>query len=242
MVVSIPKAGTYLMAAWLESLGWVDTELHLSNFTLSDYRGLSLAAKRRGEGRECYLPVCTSAGLVGPGQFAVGHIKPEPWGRQALQELTRLFLKRDLAHATLSHLRFLVATERGAADAAWRSMAASPAQALAFLEDEGERLFEQEYAPMCAWIENVHAVVPFEDLLAAPLAPSIAAVSALLGHACGLSAEAAHARLRGVIGRVTKTYSGETTCISPWWSDEVRRRFIRLGLNDLHEQLGYPPY
>ncbi|MGA0608465.1 hypothetical protein ACO2Q0_20930 [Phenylobacterium sp. VNQ135] len=242
MVLSIPKAGTYLIAAWLEALGWVDTELHLSNFTLMDYRGLSLAAKRAGQGRECYVPVCTSAGFIGRGQFAVGHVKPEPWAQQAFKDTTRLFLMRDLAYATLSHLRFLIATGRGAPSAAWRSMPASPRQALAFLEEEGQRLFEDEYGPMCGWLDEDLTVVAFEDLVTMRAGPRLGSLEALLAKESGLPLEIVRQRLTSVIGRETKTYSGETTRISQWWNEEVRQRFVRLGLNDLHSKLGYSIY
>lgn len=140
-VLSIPKAGTYLLAQLLSQVGLVDTELHLSNFSLTDYRGMSVEAKRQPGYREFDVGIAISAGLIADGQFAVGHIKPQFGGRSALKGFRRIFLKRELAAATLSHLRFFVASGRAPAGSSWVGMKPSPEQALAFLNDRGDQLF-----------------------------------------------------------------------------------------------------
>lgn len=242
VIISIPKAGTYLLARVLESFGYLDVELHLSDFSLTDYRGMSVARKRGPDVRTRNIPVSVSAGLIAEGQFAVGHLKPEPLGRSSLTATKRIFLKRDLAEALFSHLRFFDATGRGPPDAPWRGLQPSPEQALLFVDQMGAQLFRDEYIPMTDWIDDREAfVVSFEELQGDFGARRRTARMGELRRFLGLEPRPGPAFDKAVLGASTKTWSGGRTDLSVYWSEEVRERLVALGLNELNARLGYPP-
>jgi hypothetical protein len=75
LVISMPKAGTYLLAAYLKKLGLVDTGIHINDDGFSDYRGktISEVVSRYREFRT-FCSLSTVTDLMHEGQFAVGHI------------------------------------------------------------------------------------------------------------------------------------------------------------------------
>ena len=89
-ILSLPKSGTYLMAAFLSELGLVDTEVHISMHNMQDNRGVATNVLKRTPGK-FIRPVSIehSLPLVCAGQFAFGHI---PFSNDANHLLSR-FLK-----------------------------------------------------------------------------------------------------------------------------------------------------
>ena len=243
-IISIPKAGTYLVDLLLERLGYRSSELHLSQTFLTDYRRLSIADKRGKsfEDHLFHLPIETSAILVGEGQFVVGHLHAETRARVALFGFRKLFLYRNLVDSTLSHMRFLIEAGRAPVDAAWATMEASPDQALAFLADKGAELVEGSYRPLLGWLDDADVFAISFETLAGDIADETRAarlreLAAFLGVDKDLGAVLA----AEVLGQPTKTLSSGRTQADVYLNDAVRQAFRDLGVDELHARLGYPP-
>lgn len=243
-IISIPKAGTYLVGLLLEKLGYQDTELHVSQTFLTDYRCLSIAEKR-GPGfvdRTYVLPIGASAQLVGDGQFLVGHLRPEDDARRALTGFKKVFLYRDLVDATLSHLRFFIDTGRADPKAGWATLEPSPAQALAFLKDTSAYLFDRVYRPMMDWLDEADLfAISFEELMGDRGLDHRAARLRDLAAYLSVEEDLEALLTTEVMGQETKTLSSGRTRTEPYLDESVRQAFRDLGLNALHARLGYPP-
>lgn len=243
-VISIPKAGTYLIGLLLQRLGFQDSELHVSQPFLTDYRGQSINEKRGpGYGDHTYhLPVGASALLIGGGQFVVGHLQADPAARQALAGFNKIFLYRDLVDATLSHLRFMVDSGRAPPEAAWAALEPSPEQALGFLADLGPLLFTECYAPLIDWLSasDVFAI-SFEELMGDRGIEHRATRLRALGEFLGIDDDVEGTFAKQVVGWPTKTLSDGRTQAGPYHSEAVLQAFRDLGINALHARLGYPP-
>lgn len=243
VVVSIPKSGTYLIGLLLERLGYQDSELHVSQTFLTDYRQLSIADKRsKASDHVFHLSIGASAALVDDGQFVVGHLHAENYAHTALRGFRKIFLYRNLVDATLSHMRFLIDTGRAPTDVAWARMPPSPRQALAFLADMGEELFQRNYFPVMGWLDDPEVfALPFEILAGggdeAERSTRLAALAAFLDTKADLPSLLA----AEVLGKPTKTLSAGRTKAEIYLDDMVRQAFRDLGVNAGHERLGYPP-
>lgn len=242
-IISIPKAGTYMVGLLLERLGYHDTELHVSQTFLTDYRAMSVAEKRRPsfDERNYSLPIGAAAQLVGDGQFLVGHLRAEDDARRALAGFRKIFLYRDLIDATISHLRFVISTGRAAPDAPWATMEPSPAQTLGFLRDFGDYLFNRAYRPLLGWLDEPDTfAISFEELSGDRGRDHRAARLRELTNFLGVDHDLERVLMSQVMGRETKTLSGNRTRAEPYLDDVVRQTFRDLGINALHARLGYP--
>ncbi len=243
-IISIPKAGTYMVGLLLERLGYHDSELHVSQTFLTDYRAMSVAEKRRPAFNECNyaLPIGASAQLIGDGQFLVGHLRAEDDARRALAGFKKVFLYRDLVDATISHLRFIIDTGRAPPDAAWAAMEPSPVQALGFLGDFGDFLFNRAYRPLLGWLDEADVfAISFEELSGDRGLKHRAARLRELGGFLGGDEDLEALLASHVMGRETKTLSSGRTRTEAYLDDAVRQAFRELGINTLHDRLGYPP-
>ena len=109
-IISLPKAGSYLLAELLRSLGLVSTGLHVtadgSGFT--DYRFISLEEGRRNYRNYVYkMPFDEVVEGVRPGQFVVGHFHCNGYIKRCLRDFKKIFIVRELRHCLISHMRFL---------------------------------------------------------------------------------------------------------------------------------------
>ncbi|HWW28245.1 MAG TPA: hypothetical protein VNZ85_20340 [Caulobacter sp.] len=242
-VISIPKAGTYLVGLLLERLGYHDTELHLSPTFLTDYRSLSIAGKRGAyQDHTFFLPLDASAMLVGGGQFVVGHLPYIPAAHRALTGFRKLFLHRNLVDATISHMRFFIETGRAGCSADWVGMTPSPDQLLAFLRDKGAELFEGSYQPLMGWLDDPEVFTISFDTLAGAGEDSnrIERLQALAAY-LGCDQDLAQLLDREVIGQPTKTLSSGRTQAGVYLDERVREAFRALGVDALNARLGYGP-
>jgi len=243
-VISIPKAGTYMVGLLLEQLGYHDSELHVSQTFLTDYREMSIREKRRPsfDERNYALPVGAAAQLIGDGQFLVGHLRAEDDARRALAGFRKIFLYRNLVDATISHLRFIIDTGRAQPDAAWARLEPSPAQTLGFLDDFGDYLFNRAYRPLLAWLDEPDVfAISFEELLGDRGRDHRAGRLMALTDFLGVDQDLEQLLVSQVMGRETKTLSAGRTQAEPYLDDAVRQAFRDLGINALHARLGYPP-
>jgi hypothetical protein len=245
VIISLPKAGTYLMAKVLEILGLVDLEVHLSEQMLSDYRGMATADKpARARTAARNIPLAESARMILPGQFAVGHLLCTPQARVLFAPFVRIVCLRDPRHALVSLMRF--EARRIAADPLWHAgmrdwadAPGAPARMRGFLavHAEGFLAFARS---ILGWTADAETVTcRFEDLLGDHGAPaqrrSIEAVAAALG----LSPAAGVQALAGALGRRTLTFSGSRTRLDEAWDASVEAAFRDLGGPEVSERLGY---
>ncbi len=236
LVVSIPKSGTYLIAAFLRELGLVDTGVHINDDGFYDYRGRTIS-EMVSEYRQFrkILPLPKTMELVRAGQFAVGHLVWAPEALAATAGSSIIFAKRELRSAMVSMMRFLSRPGRGG-DWAWKTIEEPRVRFLEFLHDRGPELL--------SWIESMAGweaqpevfTVRFEDL-----------VQGSREHAQALAAKAgielppdrAAGMLERVLGQPTKTWSGGISQTAACWSDAAESLFRKLGGIELNRRLGY---
>lgn len=242
-VITLPKAGTYFVARLLEQAGYVSSGLHVSQTFASDYR---VHDEPLEEGQDpvdntMHLPIHATALLVGPGQFFVGHL---PWNEvtvPALQSFKKIFVKRELAACAVSALRFMI-EKNLRAGSSWMELPTGPAQMLGFLEDVGAEFFHGNYALIVPWADDPSVfTVSYEALMGDYGEEARRALLAGLGEFLNLDGIDLHdVLLNRVVGQPTFTLSSGRTDLSQYWSEDVRREMIALGLNALNERLGYP--
>src|SRR4051794_2983441 len=245
ILLTMPKAGTYLLASMLENLGLVDLEVHLSESLLSDYRGLSVEekiARARLVNRD--IPLHVAARMIQLGQFAVGHIACTPQSRNVLSSFVRILCIRELRHALASHMRFEL--KRIEADPEWlqgtrewASAANNTHRLHGFLSAFGEGYL--------ALVQSIHGwahetdvlVCRFEHLLGDQGPAVQEGVAAAVASQMGMPPRMGIRALREVIGKPTLTFSGQRTTLHGLWDDTAEAIFQRLGGPDVNETLGY---
>lgn len=245
IVCSIPKAGTYLVHRLLELLGCVPSRLHLSSTLLTDYRFATVR-----EARENYeklmvdVPLHRAVDLVLPGQFSVGHLECSDYVREALSDVKKMFVFRDLRDGVVSFLRFLASTGReGEVTCDWKDLPAGPEQMLRFLDAAGQDYFNQTL-PMIDWLDQPDVFfVSFETLYGDAGADEQRSLIERLHGFLELPGDTldVDALCGSLIGAPTMTWSGGRVSRDAYWNDEVEGRFERFGGVEANHRLGYEP-
>jgi hypothetical protein len=237
-VLSLPKAGTYLMAALLERLGFTATGWHVRLHGYEDYGTVPLAAARQAP-EKCRReqPLAATLAAIPAGAFAVGHLSHSPETATLLQPFRRILLLREPRAALMSRVRFQWASGRAAARAApWRTAATPQAALLQFLHDEGpERL--AHLRSLAPWKDDRDLfALRFEDMQDDTCAPArLTALCAWLGRSLPEPAASLLWRLRAT--ETLTRWSGaaaapelvwDTACAA-WWQSvdgpELARMF-----------------
>jgi hypothetical protein len=245
LICSVPKAGTYLLGGLLARFGMGDPHLHLNTHAFSDYRFAELThARQRPGDLAVQLPLDVSIRLIGPGQFAVGHLPCAPEIRSLVAGFRIVVAIRDLRDAMLSLMRFQVATGRtgfGPADAPWRTGESGPRRFQAFLETAGI-VYLSGFAGLADWLKlDAVQVVRFETLSGdhgrdAQVA-AVAAVAAHTGITIG-EGDAAKA-IDDTLGASTLTWSGGRSRRDDFWDEEVAAVFAAIGGVEANRRFGY---
>lgn len=243
IVISLPKSGTYMLGRFLERVGYVDTEWHVSEFLLTDYRGLSNDQKRGPHFRErvFHVPIGVSAGLIADGQFTVGHLPLTPSVRTSLGAFHKLFLYRNLVDAIFSRMRFRIDSGREPRSAPWVGMSPGPAQALAYLDAVGRQRLHDGLAPLLGWLREPDvASFAYEQLAGDRGERERDACIRRLASALGVTpAQAAHTFTSDVLGQPTPTLSSGRTEAARYLDRVVEQRLEDWGILELNRQLGY---
>lgn len=222
-ILSVPKAGTYLMSEILKNCGLEQTYLHLKEDDYDDYKRISFEdGRRRPELARCRCPAVEALGLVGPGAFAVGHLRHTPEVAAALAGFKVVFLRRDLRDGLYSLMRFL--RETGRAEVRRLPWIAEPepqAMFRRFLETEGPALVDH-YRALVPWLDAPGLFqMRFEDLVdrGRALAPDrLPALVAWLG--VSVAAPAVADILDRSLGTATITKSsGGRSAAAACWDD-----------------------
>jgi hypothetical protein len=242
VVLSMPKAGTYMIAALLEAIGWANTGVHLSDHELTDYRGLT-TAEQRGEYQHLMrsIPLYLSAGMVGDGQFTVGHLSRTNETVRCLRPLKKVFLFREIRAALVSICRFQVRTGRGGtANAPWRTIADPQTQLVEFLKDFGAAVMPT-YTAVVNWIDDPDVLpLSFESVMGDHGDTARKAALVSLCRFLGREVEDIETVfVQSVLNRETKTWSGARSTLAPYWSDAAENLLVGWDAIGLNRRLGY---
>lgn len=243
IVVSLPKAGTYMLGRFLARVGYVDSEWHVSEFLLTDYRGLSTEQKRGPLFRErvFHVPIGVSAGLIDDGQFTVGHLPLTPYVRTSLAAFRKFFMYRNLVDAIFSRLRFRVDSGREPRSIPWVSMQPGPAQALAYLDAVGRQRLYDGLAPLLDWAREPGVVpIAYEALVGDGGESAQDACIARIAGAIGMSVDDARKTfMSDVVGQQTPTLSARRTEAGVYLDRRVETVLEDWGILELNRRLGY---
>ncbi len=239
-VISVPKAGTYLVGHLLKTLGYVDTGAHAWEGGFDDYRDLSPdEAKRGGAHLARHIGLAELTRLVHGGQFLVGHMACTAGNRRDLAGLRKLLLLRDLRDTVVSHMRFMADAGR-AVGQDWVEIPYGPERLVRYLQTLG-RAYIKLVAGVCPWLDepDLH-IVRFESLMGDyGERKAAAAVKGLSAH-IGLQKPPAWNRIRGqILGQPTKTWSGQRSRRDGLWTADAESAFVELGGVELNTAIGY---
>lgn len=242
VVLSIPKSGTYQIAALLRLGGLIDCEIHLGDGGFSDYRDGSLDQKRREYLQFSFaMPLSVACGMVGPGQFAVGHLPCSDAFTPALGGFNRLFALRDVRDALVSLMRFIAAYDRGGPTTReWRDLPDGPDKMLRFLSYQGEWMMNASRA-MRPWLDDP-AVLPvrFEVLNGDHgTQAQTALATAILERTGAPLRDDPAGLLQRVMQTDTITRSGQRSDRSAFWDQRVEDWFAAHDGPALNAALGY---
>jgi hypothetical protein len=238
IVISLPKAGTYLMAELLKALGYRATGWHLGAKGCTDYTGADFRVARRNPA--AYTRNGTPSEFlsqVRPGEFAVGHLPCNDELLQATARFQRLYLTRDLRTALVSYMRFLADTGRmDAKHLPWYPLANVRQRVAVFLETTAPRILEVLYERMVGWpeVEAIHHV-RFEDLTA-DTPESLRVIDALAAW-LGVTNYDADSILHTSLSAHTVTKSEGLTQLADYWSDDAEKWFHKIGAATLQARL-----
>jgi Sulfotransferase domain len=239
LVVSLPKAGTYLVAELLKSLGYRSTGLHLGVGACTDYSEADPLEARRNPAKFTRdEPLHDSLKRIGPGEFAVGHL---PFRQEVLQgtnRFKRLYVTRDLRTALISYMRFLHCTGRMDAEKReWYAITDRRKRVVVYLSTTAPLILAALYENMVGWsqVRGIHHV-RFEELTGRE-ARAIGAVNSLASF-LGVKSDDARRILRSSLAAETITRSDGLTKLNDYWSDEAEKWFVAIGGAELEVRLG----
>lgn len=237
-VLSMPKAGTYLMAELLARAGLSATQLHINDDSIDDYASVSFEEGRAHPERARRQANPIDA-LVGEGQFAVGHLAYSQALETALQHFHLVFLRRDPRTALASYVRFLIDSGRAEQrNVPWRLEPTAPLRLQLFLEHEGHAHLER-FRNLLPWAR--HPAVfqfRFEDLAQAPTQATRASIERLLAW-LGCAPQSIESLLEQVHATPTITSSTARTTSEGWWNTEARAWWRTHGGEQLARDYGY---
>lgn len=115
LVISVPKAGTYLLSEVLKNLGLEASDLHINVNEYQNYQGATINdALLHPENYTVASPLSRTLNLLEKKQFAVSHLparnkilsKGQCSKRQILSNFRTILLIRDLRKCLVSHMNF----------------------------------------------------------------------------------------------------------------------------------------
>jgi hypothetical protein len=245
MAVSIPKAGTYLLAKVLAAFGCEWTKLHLAPDSVEDYRGRTFEEIRAGGSCSViYAPLRQTSLLIRPGQFGVGHLDCDAENKRILAEFKKIFIYRELRDALISQMRFQVeASRRGEEVGGWKDLPDGPRRMAGFLADPAAPSYMfSRIRKMSNWLrESDVYCLSFETLYgdrgAECLDRTLRGLHEFLEVPIPL--ENPRDSLAQVLEKPTRTWSGKRSAKERYWDDRVEDHFRRLGGVELNAAFGY---
>lgn len=244
LICSIPKSGTYLYTRLLELLGIEPTRLHLMTTHIVDYRYWSTDTINKDYNKTFIdIPIKDSVKLIEPGQFAASHIECTPQTRDVLKNFRILFLFREMRDVVVSHMRWATANNWGSEKTnIWRNMPEGPGKMLAYFDDLGEFFFQSRCYPVLKWMKQPGVLaLSFEQIYGDYGKEKQSDTLVQILRHCNFDDTGIEKEelLTSLIGTQTETWSGSRTQREKYWSEEVERKFVELGGQDINEKLGF---
>ena len=230
LLVSIPKAGTYIMSQVLTELGYSPTHMHIGENAYSQYD-----PRRLQEGRDHPSRFRIKADWqealnnIDSHHFAASHLAFDNRKLRAMRGGRVLFLKREPRECVVSYMRWELNTLRRERrpDARWLK-GDDRTRVVDFLRDEGSQL-SRHWHSIAGWGEAPGVdTVPYERLYSNEL-------ERLLGH----EGPELHEAIERALAHETLTKSPSATKLTDYWSPEAERVFKDI-FGDLDARLGYP--
>lgn len=241
MVLSMPKAGTYLMAEVLRLVGLEPSHLHLNDSSYDDYSKLTLDEGRaHPELARIAMGPLDALKKIQPGQFAVGHLGYSQVLELALQEFRIIFLCRDPRTALVSFVRFLVDSGRAESrDVSWRSIEDQKLRLQRFLEMDGD-VHLHRYRELLPWASHPAVFhLKFEDLVGDGNPSQIQRIEELFRW-LGLTPELGTRELLDQAKSMeTVTKASGCSQLDGWWSDAAHFWWLSRGGELLAREYGY---
>lgn len=239
LVTSVPKAGTYLVAALLEGLGSVSAGMHVAEWGLTDTRHPAEVVRSDPLSVTATIPVEEVVPLIAPGQFVVGHLPHSERVESAFAGFSIIFLRRDVRDAFVSFMRYMGRNRYGSASEGWGDLPDGRAKMTVFAHRHGAEFFSMAM-PMASWCDaETITCVTFEDLVGDNGTETQLTAIANLADVVGPRRTRADELIRQALAADTLTRSSERTHFESCWSDEVDQLFSDLGGYTLNRALGY---
>ena len=240
IVNTVPKAGTYLIDHALESIGFNKLEFHVGSEILHDNRGVDMDKVHWDpDARLILCPARSFAAIMGPGEFAVGHIGSLEELKSIRESGVHLInCVRDLRKVLKSYYNFKKNNVRSVspADDLWRRLPTEKGGFESFLIQFADLdvKFVRHMASLMA--DNFPDRIGFEEIVSGEF--SEASRTTLDRIEPGFADEFCH-QCTASVGQKTSTYSGEPKTGADIWNPDIERFFVDFGLARINEALGY---
>ena len=240
VVLSVPKAGTYLMGQVLTLLGVRDTGIHFDEVGFQDNSGRSreailadcLTLRRAAKDSEVVL-------RIPAGHYGVGHARHSEELERSLSQCQTLFLRREVRACVISMMRFCDRPDWDG-DRSWKDEQEPSRKVLAYLRSDGVNFL--------AWISGIilwerSPVVTrfrFEDLVAGGDRATATVVEVATAVSMHVDLPFAQKVIETALLSNTVTRSSRPSIVEEYWSADAESEFRRLGGHHLNGQIGYP--
>lgn len=252
-ILTLPKSGTYLMAAFLQEVGLVDTEVHIANHNMQDNRAADSKVLRTTPGK-FMRPVTIehSLPLVCAGQFSYGHIPFSNDANYRLKRFLKIITYRELRDIIFSCVRYYdrriksggfpsTPVDRKRDMTMFADIPHGPQKVCAWLD-----LWGEEYSNLCrnmaGWRYHPDTCnVRFETLTKhygkEAQRDALERIRDYL-HIDANTDEMLVA-LESALNKSTATSTGQWSDHTEVWNDEAESKFIELGFQDINRTFGY---
>ncbi|HWT98413.1 MAG TPA: hypothetical protein VN229_12390 [Terriglobales bacterium] len=246
-LISLPKAGTYLLSEVARQFGWLQSYWHVREGSFEDYSAGSMEERRHRPDRfHQQRNIADTAEALPAGAFFVGHIAHSDSAIAALSRFRKILAVRELRSALVSRLCFERRLRRSPHLAPIWQVANDRLQMQLFLRQQGPALFAQFLSILPWMVEPDVLTLRFEDLRQPDLSLArqltallnrenlpLRDVSSAAGEVAGLDV------LRNALAADTLTKSPEQTDVSAFWSAETEALFLALGGGQMNKAMGY---
>jgi tetratricopeptide (TPR) repeat protein len=241
--ITIPKSGTYLLAALLDELGLVGCDVHLATDTFDDQRGVPFYMSRTyPELLTHRMPLSFTANLILEGQYGYGHIECTAANQATLAGFRKIFIYRNLRDGLISLLRHHMKIKEGSPLRTLIKRGRSDAEMLHRLLDAVGFIEAQTYRRIAGWKQRDDIAKFSYETLVGDLGPEaqLAAVSEIAAIAgASLTPDVLMATLRKSLGKETQTSSGKRSHWQAYWNDTIETLFHHCGFHELNQMFGY---
>ncbi|TDT91484.1 sulfotransferase domain-containing protein [Azorhizobium sp. AG788] len=243
VVISSPKSGTYYLAEILKEFGFVSTNCHLSDLSMTDYRFSTIADSVSSyRNLNIDMPLSESLPLIRGGQFAVGHLPPLDNVATLLGDFKKIFLYRECRASLVSFMRFFRNPGRGEEfGTEWKGIE-DP-------KDRTYRFMSLYIANLIQWLNGMTKwrsmdgifTINYESMMGDFGEEKRMSTFLSLADFIGLTLDenAIQRALGCATGRPTKTWSGGRSVVAEFWDERSESLFNQFGGPEVNRLNGY---